>query len=270
MFVKIHGPMRSGTNYLHWTVQHNYVNAVPLSLILGWKHGPFQLDSAALDPTTWEDPRIIRRLMRLWGRLPPLLESAEATFLAARDAFESGDLRYVVTAKHPVDWMISCRRVGSAFLGHETDSRTLADKWNSMYRDWIEELPARGAIVKWEDLRDRPQRTLTRLGELLHMDLAANIQVPDTVLGRGDAEERLFDYESIGRQALGRLWPIRQGVRWCYRRIEKTALVFKRSLRKSADSVPARDLEALSETLDRDVMCELGYSMEGPVAGERG
>ena len=263
MFVKIHGPMRSSTNYLHWTIQRNFVSAVPLSLILGWKHGPFRLDSAALDPTYWEDPRIVRRLIKQGGRLPPLLESAEAKFLAAKNAFESGDLRYVVIAKHPVDWMISCRRVGPTFLGHGTDPQTLADKWSEMYRDWIDQLPARGAIVKWEDLLARPQRTLAQLAELLHIDRAAGIHLPDTVVHPGAGEEQLFDYERFGRQRLGRLWPLRQRVRWCYKRIERIAFAFKQPLGRSADSVSSQDLEILSETLSRDVMSEFGYSMEG-------
>jgi hypothetical protein len=54
-FVKVHGAMRSGTNYLAWMLRNNFCEVQPLSIVLGWKHGPLR--------------RIARRSIRGAGRI---------------------------------------------------------------------------------------------------------------------------------------------------------------------------------------------------------
>src|SRR6266542_201699 len=104
IFVKVHGVMRSGTNYLAWMLKNNFVGVEPLSLILGWKHGPFRLDQAALGLEAWEDPRVVGEFGRFPAELHATLTEARPLIEAATRDFERGQMRYAVICKHPCEW----------------------------------------------------------------------------------------------------------------------------------------------------------------------
>ena len=95
-FVKVHGAMRSGTNHLAWMLRNNFRDVQPLSIVLGWKHGPLRRDRAALDPRCWEDPRVVAAFDRFDADVRCALDGSRPLIEAATQAFEAETIRYAV------------------------------------------------------------------------------------------------------------------------------------------------------------------------------
>jgi hypothetical protein len=188
-FVKVHGAMRSGTNHLAWMMRYNFRQVQPLSIVLGWKHGPLRRDRAAFDPRSWEDPRVVAAFGRFDADVRRALDGARPLIEAATQAFETETIRYVVACKHPRAWFASVRRQDPGFLGHDVDPVTLAAVWSSSYRGWLSDLPPRGTVVRWEDLSSRPAVELGRIGDALGLERSPLLVQPDHPLHPGEAEE---------------------------------------------------------------------------------
>jgi hypothetical protein len=188
-FVKVHGAMRSGTNYLAWMLRNNFREVQPLSIVLGWKHGPLRRDRAALDPRCWEDPRVVAAFDRFDADVRRELDSRRPLIEAATQAFETGTIRYAVACKHPRAWFASVRRHGPGFFGHNIDPVTLAAIWSSSYRGWLSDMPARGTVVRWEDLLSRPAAELDRIGNAFGLKRSPSLVQPDHPLKPGEVEE---------------------------------------------------------------------------------
>jgi hypothetical protein len=193
-FVKVHGAMRSGTNYLAWMLRNNFHEVQPLSIVLGWKHGPLQRDRAALDPRCWEDPRVVAAFDRFDADVRRALDDSRPLIEAATHSFETGMIRYAVACKDPRAWFASMRRQHPDFLGHDVDPVTLAALWSSSYRGWLADMPPRGIMVRWEDLMGRPAAELDRIGDALGLERSPSrappsLVQPDHALEPGEAEE---------------------------------------------------------------------------------
>jgi len=193
-FVKVHGAMRSGTNYVAWMLRNNFRDVQPLTIVLGWKHGPLRRDRAALDPRCWEDPRLVAAFDRFDADVRRALDDSRPVIEAATQAFETERISYVVACRHPRAWFASMRWQDPCFLGHDVDPVTLAAVWNSSYGGWLSDMPPRGTVVRWEDLSSRPAAELDRISDALGLERSPSrahplLVQPDHPLKAGEADE---------------------------------------------------------------------------------
>lgn len=137
-FIKIFGPFSSGTNLLAWHLLHNFEGVMPLSLLLGWKHGPvLPVDEQGL-PEHWFDPTWVERSNNslVAGATAPAgllqtLETVTSRQLIKRVLEESaaGTVSTIRIVRNPFTWF----GTASYWLREVTIWQTMySNRWSQM------------------------------------------------------------------------------------------------------------------------------------------
>lgn len=158
--VKIHGALRSGTNYLSALVTANFAAIVHGPDDVGWKHGPIQR-GARCHVLVTKDPYSWVVSFKRWEEL----HDRSATLRSVAEFVES-------PLSHP--------RFATTWSASDP-----LDAWNRAHRSWLDALPAHhGVAIRFEDLLADAGVTLGRLGSAL--DLVPEREPFVDVLERAD------------------------------------------------------------------------------------
>ncbi len=176
VFFKQYGERRTGTNVLRALLAENFEQVTVLLHVLGDKHSsPSELseDEGVVSRATWAVPA-----QTTSPDEPAQREYLERVAPALGAALREGQLRYLVSTKHPYAWAASWLR----WSGWRTDARKpmLAAQermlgevlrfacleFNRKHREWLalcDQNPATATIVRFEDLLESPRSVLAAL-----------------------------------------------------------------------------------------------------------
>lgn len=150
MRVQVFGLQRSGTNYLHWILDHNF--PVDVTKDGGWKHG-----------FPWE------KRVGLHGRNPlnvPIVDNLAAL-----------NIRPLVVAKDISHWLESIARAPKDYdRGASAVEQDRVKAWQRFYQEWAAYAP----IIRYEAFIADFDSALRHLAGVLGVDPVAH-QQPDKV-----------------------------------------------------------------------------------------
>lgn len=141
IYVKQYGAAKCGTNYIKWLLQKNWKQVRVLSEILGSRHGPH------VEPIDWSGKGWIPKEKGI----PRLVEAVTP---GIRQAYESGELWYIVIAKDPYAYCYShAKRVKEEERNEII--RLRMEEWNEVYQSWsqlLDNKPEKAILVRHGDL----------------------------------------------------------------------------------------------------------------------
>jgi len=165
-FIKLYGIERSGTNYLAWLLNENFLDVRVLNNLLGWKHGTQPLDETAANPELWADPRWMARTVNPYWNQPSALADHVTNEMTA--AVRDRTIRIVAIVKNPYAWYVSYKRKWEDVP---------VEKWriaNACHLRMCCEWPL-AAMVRYEDLLHDLDGTLAIVGQRLSLSPAHDV-----------------------------------------------------------------------------------------------
>lgn len=169
-FVKIYGLQRSGTNWLKYLLERNFVDTVVVDLPLGNKH---EAPRPAEALRAWRSPGSDRPAGAP-DELPYCLGDLER-------AFADGEVRAVAVVKPLLAWLLSFhrfRRLKEPDRYAVLDAKMITqwtDRWistNLAYLDGLAELRWKHAVIDYRELVLALPPTMARLGSELALSPA--------------------------------------------------------------------------------------------------
>ncbi len=157
VYIKQYGAPRTGTNYVKWVIQVNWPDeARVLSNILGSKHGPY------LEKMDWSGKGWIPKK----AGIPQLVKAVTPEI---RQAYDNGELRYVVIIKDPYCYYWSNKRLFYQKGCSKKGIQHLTTAWNKLYLNWwdlvVNKRPAQSIIIRHEDLLEDLKGTLDKVAK---------------------------------------------------------------------------------------------------------
>lgn len=180
IYIKIHGLMRTGTNYLELLLQKNFENVKVLCNELGWKHGPI------LDAADWSEEN-----KRLWNDY-----RAHWLTRSLRRATRNGAIWYCVMVKEPYSWLWSIakrqRRPASPVKVSDVEH------WNKRLASWTaycDEHPDKTMLMRYETLLQDTDVMLGQIEAKFSLTRKGNsfVNVNERMTTTGRASNKPFD-----------------------------------------------------------------------------
>ena len=172
----------SGTGAPHDEGQH-LQDVYPTARVHGGP-GRFAFDPAAhlTEESDLVDPAAAERLLQQWSRYwdtdrPVLIEKSPPNLIRMRflqALFPSA--RFLVIVRHPVTTALATTKLATTRLMRRTfrsaDLGRTLEHWFAAHRIFLDDLPLvrHVQVVRWEDLRDAPDRTFGRIAEFAGLD----------------------------------------------------------------------------------------------------
>ena len=181
--IKQYGLMRSGTCFTREFVHANFAGARVVANVLGWKHGPYRPETSLKGKSwlgDWNKPNTASLTMHSRKFVKSVIQ-----------AFENGNLSYVVTVRNPYTWVVAVSKYKSFNLTG-VRIRNQMRHWNCVHRQWLEEIPEPVCFVRYEALRDKPAQTKARVGNCLGLSPRAQLKVPRLYSAPGVDYGRMF------------------------------------------------------------------------------
>lgn len=162
-YVKQYGTKRSGTNYAKAFIEANYPDVCVVANVLGWKHGPFKIDTDYAGLSWLGD----------WGRPNADLISAKSKPIveAIVNQYETDRLLYLLVIRNPYRWIEAYFRYrGFRPRLSLSVAKQYARHWSTANRRWVDALPAdRTYVLSYDHLIDNPRRIGNELTAFLRV-----------------------------------------------------------------------------------------------------
>jgi len=255
VFIKQYGEERTGSNYLRAAILANYADPELLIHLLGDKHtAPAPLSEVRLETASDEDPAYAFVATATFGvpafATHPWIEDqiAEIRRVAVplTDAFDRGELRYLISIKEPYAWAVSLAEAKGFMTRNmplppqfEQPLASACRRFNRVYAAWIalaDAHPDAACIVRHEDVVRDPDLVIR------------------TVAKQFALRRRESDWEHIDRVVLPAQWD-----GWTSSRSENP---FDRAYyleRRYLDRIPHAHRRIIADTIDWDLFERFGY-----------
>lgn len=256
VFIKQYGERQTGTNFLRTSLLASFEDIEVLMHLLGDKNSPppplreLRAEASAEEQPAWSFVSKATfgapaALTQPWRR--DQLEEVARVAVALTEAFDRGELRYLVSVKDPYAWVVSVARQGNYIVGQmalpDTFATALATecrRFNRLYSAWlalVDEQPERACVVRYEDLLRDPRTVVAEIGKRFGLQhCAPQWQVP-------------------AGKVLPALWD-----GWGTTTSET---VFDRQYylaRRYLERIPVRHRHIIAETIDWSLCARMGYA----------
>jgi len=183
--IKQYGLMRSGTCYTQRFIHDNFKATTVVPNVLGWKHGPYRPE-VSLNGKSW---------LGSWNRSNRYVLKGMHSLAFVRkvlNAYERGNLKYVVTVRNPYTWLMALAQYKQGVKLTAGQIRQRLGHWNKQHRQWLRDIPSSVCFVPYESLRDKPAEVKERIAGVLDLEPTPTLKVQKLYVAPGADHGRVF------------------------------------------------------------------------------
>ncbi len=175
IYIKQYGAKRTGTNFIRWVLEVNFLQITILSSVLGWKHAPHP-ESIDWSGKSWDsDPEKGARISKLATK-------------GIKQAYANNEIRYAISVKNPYAFYISnlkerTRKSPKQFKKLLKDiklSEQLIAEWNKLYRSWyaLTENNNLAYIIRYESLMKNSCKEISMMASVFGLKPLDEYRLP--------------------------------------------------------------------------------------------